>query len=147
MAEPTVQRLTGDPQRLYFPEDGTDETFKQGDLVCLTTSGKLTIGKAGGILGIAEMDATGVDGTLIVVDLIDNHNLFSAPLASNETAAQTIVGDERTFVFTAGAQTISTTGTDIVVMALDGRTLSAGAGVAGGRMIFRFQSNLTDTPT
>jgi hypothetical protein len=130
-----------------YPEDGTDETFVQGDLVGLTTSGTVTIASAGKILGIALRDATGVDASVIPVDLVSPNDIYSCPLASNETAAQTIVGDERTFVFTATAQTISTTGTDAVMLAMDPRSLSSGAGVAGGRMLFRFESNLTDTPT
>jgi hypothetical protein len=143
-----IQRLTGTPNVHEFPEDGTDETFKNGDLVGLTTSGTVTIAAAGKILGIARRDATGVANTQIPVDLIDTHSDFSAPLTSGETAAQTIVGDERSFVFTAGAQTLSANeGTDCVVIALDGRSLSGGNGVAGGRMVFRFQGNLLDTPT
>ena len=147
MAVDSIQRLTGTPMIYDFPEDGTDETFKRGELVGLTTSGTVTIAAAGKILGIAQRDATGVANSLIPVDLIDFHNVYSAPLAGGETAAQTIVGDERTFTFTAGSQTLASTGTDVVIIGMDGRTLSAGAGVAGGRMLFRFQTLLADTPT
>ena len=147
MAEPSVQRLTGTPIILNFPEESTTQTFLEGDLVKLTTSGTIEIAAAGTILGVAQRKATGVANTLIPVDIIDYHNLYSAPLPAGTTAAQTIVGDELTFVFTATAVTLSTTGTDAVVMAMDPRSLSGGAGVAGGRMIFRFEANLSDTPT
>jgi hypothetical protein len=147
MAEPSVQRLTGTPIILSFPEESTTQTFIQGDLVTLTTSGTVTIAQAGKILGVAQQNSTGSATHYVDVDLIDYHNLYSAPLPSGTTAAQTIVGDELTFIFTATAVTLSTTGTDAVVMAMDPRSLSGGSGVAGGRMIFRFEANLSDTPT
>lgn len=147
MATQSVQRLTGTPVVIDFPEDGTDETFKCGELVGLTTSGTLTIAAAGKIIGIAQRDATGVDGTMIPVDLIDFHNIYSAPLAAGETQAQTIVGDERTFTFTAGSQLLASTGTDVVIVGIDTRSYVNGAAVAGGRMLFRFQTLLADSPT
>jgi hypothetical protein len=145
MAEPSVQRLTGTPIVLSFLEESTSQTFKAGDMVTLTANGTITIAKATSILGIALQDATGSATHYVDVDLIDFHNLYSAPLPSGTTAAVTIIGDELTFVFTANAVTLSTAGSDCTVMAMDPRTLSAGAGVAGGRMIFRFQTILTDT--
>lgn len=147
MAVETVQMISGRAEVLGFPEDGTDETFKNGDLVGLTTSGTVTIAAAGKILGIARRDATGVANTTIPVEMIDYEGIYSAPNASGTTAAQTQVGDELTFDFTAGAQTLGSTGTDCVVLAMDPRDLTAGAGRAGGRLYFRFQTHLSDTPT
>ncbi len=147
MAEPFCIRLTGNPKIIGIPEDGTNETFKQGDLVTLTTSGTITIGTATKVFGIAMRDATGVDASIIPVDMISPEDHYSVQGADGETAAQTMVGDERTFTFTAGAQRLSTTGTDCVVLAMDPRSLSGGAGVAGGRMIVRFEANMVDIPT
>ena len=147
MAEPFCIRQTGNPRVISFPEDGTNETFKQGDLVTLTTSGTVTIGAATKVIGIALRDATGVDLASIPVDMISPNDIFSVIGADGETAAQTMVGDERTFTFTAGAQRLSTTGTDCVVVAMDPRSFSSGAGVAGGRMLIRFEANMVDVPT
>jgi len=84
----------GDEGLVQEYQEGAAQTFKQGDLVKLS-SGKIIIATAAStdiILGYALADASGVTDTLISVQEIRPSDYFVVPLDSAGTFAVTDVG-------------------------------------------------------
>jgi len=123
------------PHVLDFQEGTTSGSFEIGDLVKTDSSGQVVIATAGLICGIARKKYTGTAGTTIPVELISFEDIYSCKYST--TTAQSIVGDQATFTFTAGAHVLTTdaSGTDAEIVGLHP---GDAVGTSGGRVLFRF---------
>lgn len=72
-----VRSTTGGPPLVLSFQEGATQVFKKGDLL-IFTSGQVTLAGADptSIVGIAAMDATGVQGSMIQVWLANSGNIF-----------------------------------------------------------------------
>jgi hypothetical protein len=98
----------GPPLTLGFPE-GSAQVFKKGDLLILT-SGQVTLAGANptGIVGVAEMDATGVQGSNVVVWLATKENIFIANFGTVAASVYTATTVPTTAIGLIGALTRAT---------------------------------------
>ena len=128
-------RVTGSPNIHEYPESAdTALDFYANDLVQINTDGEVAVATAGVIYGIAKKNATGVQGTLIPVDILTQSCEFSAKYKAAATD-DSLVTDILDFTFTAGAHTLDETGATTDVVCVDHGVDAWG--VSGGRLICR----------
>jgi len=95
---------SGKPAQIVDYPEGTSETFNKGDLVIFDRSedGVVGLPNTGGVptaqdfLGIAQLDASGTQGTRIPVLIPTANDVFSAAVSNNsQTAFTAPAGDDR----------------------------------------------------
>lgn len=123
------------PQTLICQEGGTSGSYENGDLVKTDSSGQIVLATAGTVLGIARKKYTGTQATELDVEVINFSDIYSMPYST--TTAQNLVGLAKDLVFTAGAQTVTSTNTykEVTIVGLDPRDA---VGTSGGRVLIKF---------
>ena len=131
------------PQVINCQEGASAGSFVDGDLVKTDSAGQVVIASAGKVLGIARKTATGTQATVIPVELIDFHSIYTIPYKASPTA-QTVVGVALDLTYGAGAHTA----TDASSSALEVECVGLHPGdvvtTSGGRLLVRFKSDKVD---
>jgi hypothetical protein len=130
--------LSGPATINVYPEDETSGSFKQGDLVALSSGEVILAAGFVDLLGVAQKAASGTVSTSIPVHIISSDQRWVC--AGDTTTAATNVGIQYALNVTAGSQSVdlgsTTTDGGVVIEALDPRD-GAHTG-SGGRLIVHF---------
>lgn len=133
------------PQVLDFLEGAATQTFTDGDLVEINTSGKLTVATAGDMIGIARRDAQGVEDSVIPVELINFNEIYV--ILTDGTSNQNQLGLQVLITsFSAGALTIDETANAAGEVSIVGLHPDDGA-MASGRLLVRFNADKIEPRT
>lgn len=127
---PCAERIT------WLPEAAT-QTFKQGDLVIISSGKVAVMTDDDDIFGIALRDATGTTDTQLPIYVPGVDEKFIAEAST--TTAQTNVGVAYALVVTSGSMAVNPGSTTTAAFYIDQLDKRDGATTgAGGRVIGRF---------
>lgn len=128
------------PQVINCQEGGTPADFHIGDLLKTDSSGQVVMATAGYCWAIALKEHTDTQATIIPVELINFHDIYSIAVGAASVTAQADVGEQGNITFTAEGHTVasSSSGTDVEICGIDPCKPVGTTGAAGGRYLVRF---------
>ena len=141
-----VERLCGAPNiHYYYNAAASATTYDAGEWVGLDSDGKLVIGAAANILGIAMCDSPADTTTAVPVDVVCcDDSEFSMYFTSGGTSSETAQGVKYAGTFTTAGQTVGAAGSGaFVIIGPDNRD---GWGL-NKRVIVKVMSGATVTQT
>lgn len=129
--------LNYDARHLTWLPEAATQTFKQGDLVIISSGKVAVMTDDDDIFGVAMRDATGTTDTSLPIYVPGADEKFIAEAST--TTAQTNVGVAYALVVTSGSMAVNPGSTTTAAFYIDSLDPRDGATTgAGGRVIGRF---------